>query len=423
MELLDRILRQNPWWEKKKIEAIESLKERELFKNIYSNITNKQIISVIGLRRVGKTILLFQIINKLLKKVDPKRIMYFSFDEIIGKDPNIIERVLTIYEEEILKEELKDVFIFFDEINHIKEWQVIIKRYYDLEKKIKFFCSGSSSLFLKKAKESLAGRIYEFNLNPLSFKEYLSLKGINIDNIAINSLTIRRELNNYLVFGSFPELINEKDFKVLKKYVTSIIEKIIFYDIPKIYDVREPELLKELLSLIAKNPGMLLDYQKLASSLNLSYQTVSKYIRYMKNAFLIKLLYNFRGSPIASARKLKKAYPSTQSLIASFVDSESEFFSLMPKIVEGLVVQFLEAKFFWRKYYEIDIYYKKKVIEVKYREKPDIKNTIDAAKNLKSKELIIVTKNLYKKQTIDNIKVNYIPLWKFLLLKKDTIGL
>ncbi len=417
MELLDRILKQNQWWENKRIEAIENLRQRELFKEVYSYINTKQIISIIGLRRVGKTILLFQIINELLKKTDPKRIMYFSFDEIIGKDPDIIEKILTIYEEEIIKEEIKEVFIFFDEINHIKDWQVILKRYYDLEKKIKFFVSGSSSLYLKKTKESLAGRIYEFELNPLSFKEYLFLKGINIGDIKISSLTLKRELNNYLIFGSFPELINEKDFKVLKNYAMSIIEKIIFYDIPKIYDVKEPELLKELLSLIAKNPGMLLDYQKFASSLNLSYQTVSKYVRYMENAFLIKVLYNFRGSPIASARKLKKAYPSTQSLIAGFVDSERELISLMPKIVEGLIAQFLKARFFWRKYYEIDIYHNKKLIEVKYGERPDIKNNIKAAKNLKSKELIVITKDLDKKQIINKIEVTYIPLWKFLLQK------
>jgi predicted AAA+ superfamily ATPase len=63
----------------------------------------------------------------LKEKIPPKRILYFSFDEILGKDPEIIERVLETYENEILKEELKNVFIFFDEINHLENWQVILK--------------------------------------------------------------------------------------------------------------------------------------------------------------------------------------------------------------------------------------------------------------------------------------------------------
>ena len=125
------------------------------------------------MRRTGKSVLLLQFIRSFLSKISPKRILYFSFDEILGRDPDIIENIIEIYENEILKDELKNVYIFFDEINHLENWQVILKRFYDLKRKIKFFVSGSSSIYLKKTEESLAGRIYEFNLPPLSFKEYL----------------------------------------------------------------------------------------------------------------------------------------------------------------------------------------------------------------------------------------------------------
>jgi uncharacterized protein len=419
MTLLERVLKQNPWWERKEVEEIKNYKERFLLAEIKQYFNEPQIIAVLGLRRTGKTVLLLQIIKKLLKrKIAPKRILYFSFDEILGKDPQIIEKVIEVYENEILKESLENVYIFFDEINHIKNWQVVLKRFYDLKRKIKFFISGSSSIYLKKTKESLAGRIYEFELKPLSFKEFLYLKGIEIYNLNLQSLTLKREMNKYFLAGSFPEIIQETDFSKIKKYTNSLIDKIIFYDIPKIYEVSEPEALKLILSFIAQKPGMVLEYQNLTSTLKLSYQTISKYVGYLEKAYLIRLLYNFRGSPLARARKLKKAYPVSINLTSAFLDSEKEVLGILPSLAENLVCIFLDAKWFWKKYTEIDFYHEKLPIEVKYAEnKPDIKNNLLAAKSLKAKKLLVITKNHEGKEKIRGIEVTFIPLWKWLLEK------
>ena len=129
MTLLERIIKQNPWWEKKEIEEIKNYQKRFLLKELWQYRDDSQIIAVLGMRRTGKTVLLLQTIEKLLKNIPPKKILYFSFDEILGKDPEIIEKVIEIYENEILKDELKNVYIFFDEVNHLKNWQVILKRY------------------------------------------------------------------------------------------------------------------------------------------------------------------------------------------------------------------------------------------------------------------------------------------------------
>lgn len=412
MTLLERILRQNPWWERKEVEEVKNYKERFLLKEIWEYLKDPQIIAILGLRRTGKTVLLLQIIKRLLKEISPKKIIYFSFDEILGKDPEIIEKIIEIYENEILKENLKNVYIFLDEINHLENWQIVLKRFYDLKRNIKFFISGSSSIYLKKTKESLAGRIYEFNLSPLDFKEFLYLKGIKIKDISLQRLTLKRELNKYFFSGSLPEIINETDFLKVKKYVNSIIDKIIFYDIPKVYEITEPEVLKTILSFVAQKPGMLMEYRTLASSLGISYQTVSKYVGYLEKAFLIKLIYNFRGSPIVRARKLKKAYLGSINLISGFLDSEKELFEKLPLLAENLVCLHLDARWFWRKYTEIDFYHQKTAIEVKYGEtKPDIKNAILAAKTLKSKKIFIITKDIEEKQK----SIEFIPLWRWLL--------
>jgi len=415
VELLERMIRQNPWWEGKKIESIKSLKRRDLFDDILKYMNKKQIIAVVGLRRVGKTVLLFQLIDHLLSSVEPKRILYFSFDELLAREPNIIEDALTTYENEVLKQELKDVYVFFDEINHIKDWQVILKRFYDLDKNIKFVISGSASIEIKKAKESLAGRIFEFELKPLSFIEFLKLKGIELKDLKLQSLTIKKELSKYLMYGGFPELLNEDNFEVCKRYVNSIVEKIIFSDIPKIYDVGEPEILKGIFDIIAKSPGNIIEYKNIASALKISYQTVSKYISYLESAYLIKSLYNFRGGPLAAARKLKKYYLFSHTLSLVALEAESDLISIMPKIVENVVICHLDAKYFWREYFEIDVLHNKLPIEIKYGGSFDIKNNINAVKKLKMKNLIVITKDVEKTESREGISVKYIPLWKFLL--------
>lgn len=415
MELLERIIKQNPWWEQKEIEGIKEYQERFLLKRVWQYRNNPQIIAILGMRRTGKTVLLLQVIKKLLQKISPKKILYFSFDEILGKDPEIIEKIIEAYENEVLKNDLKNAYIFFDEINHLENWQVILKRYYDLNKKIKFFISGSSSIYLQKTKESLAGRIYEFELNPLSFKEFLYLKGIKIENLNLQQLTLKKELNKYFISGSLPEIIKETNFLKIKSYINSIVDKVIFYDIPKVYEVGEPEVLKTIFSLIAQKPGMFLEYKSLASSLGVAYQTVSKYIGYLEKAFLIKLVYNFRGSPIARARKLKKAYLSTINLTVGFMDSEKEIFKQIPFLAENLVCLHLNAKWFWKKYTEIDFYHQNIPIEVKYAEsKPKIKSNILAAKYLKSNKLLVITKNFEEKTIKQGIQIKFTPLWKYL---------
>lgn len=414
-ELLDKILKQNPWWEKKRVDSIQGLEKRQLFNELLRYVDKKQILAVVGLRRVGKTVLLFQLIESLLAKTNAKRILYFSFDELLAKEPKIIEDTLATYENEILRQKLEKVYVFFDEINHIADWQVILKRFYDLDRGIKFIVSGSSSIQIEKAKESLAGRIYEFELKPLSFGEFLQLKNMKIQDMTIQSPTLKIEISKYLLKGGFPEIAKEDDFEMNKKYVGSIADKIIFSDMPKVYDIGNPEMLKEIFNIISRSPGSIVEYNNIASTLKLSYQTVSKYMHYLEKAYLIRSLYNFRGSPLATARKSKKIYLSTTAFALPALDAESDSILMMPKLAENAVVSHMNAKYFWREYFELDIIHNKQPIEVKYTDAFDLKNNIRAVKKLGLKKLIVVTKNIEKEGRQEGVSIKYVPLWKFLL--------
>ncbi|MFA5072026.1 MAG: AAA family ATPase, partial [Candidatus Pacearchaeota archaeon] len=157
----------NPWWRDSKFLFDEKgWIHRDLYFELEKNMEQPLALSILGLRRVGKSTILKQLINKLFAKgEDSKRVFYYLFDDLeqINTSENL-DALLNMYFEQILQEPLhalsSPVYIFFDEIQYVPDWQTILKRYYDLsEKKIKFIISGSQSVLLEgKNKETMAGR-------------------------------------------------------------------------------------------------------------------------------------------------------------------------------------------------------------------------------------------------------------------------
>lgn len=151
--------------------------KRDLFDELVKHLDIRQTIGIIGLRRTGKTVLLKQIIDHLIsQEVERDQILYFSFDEENVSMEEVINEFLSRTGKDISGTDR--LYIFFDEIQKLDGWQNQLKYYYDTYHRIKFFVSGSSSLFLKKkAEESLAGRIFLYHLPVLDFTEFLRLKG------------------------------------------------------------------------------------------------------------------------------------------------------------------------------------------------------------------------------------------------------
>jgi len=175
-KLEDALEEFNPWW-KREFEV--DYRKREVYEEVRKFLPEPQIIALTGPRRTGKTTLMYKFIKDLLeeKDVDPERILYFSFDEFQQEElRNIIRKY-----EELFNINLRDEksYLFFDEIQKLDNWANQLKTIYDNYKgKVKVFVSGSESLFLRqKGKETLAGRMYEFKVDPLTFREYLKFKG------------------------------------------------------------------------------------------------------------------------------------------------------------------------------------------------------------------------------------------------------
>ena len=154
-------------------------KTRKFIKTLELHIGDRPVIELTGLRRLGKTTLFLQLINTLLeRKIEPQNIWYFSFDE----DRYDLDELFFEFKTQTRVDINSDkIYIFFDEIQKLKGFQSQIKIYYDLYPNLKFFISGSTSLYIKKkTQKNLTKKIFSFELKPLDFKKYLYFR--NNDN-------------------------------------------------------------------------------------------------------------------------------------------------------------------------------------------------------------------------------------------------
>lgn len=411
-EIRRTLIDSNPWWEGNRKKG---LKERALEEEIAKYIDKRQIISVTGLRRCGKTSLFYRLINQLLDNHEAENILYFSFD---GFSKVGVREILDEYEKIHRKSFKKEkIFIFLDEVQKLDDWQEKVKRIYDNFENLKIFVSGSESLFFRKSKESLAGRIFEFHLNTLTFPEFLDFRGINYEKVELKKGKIRRAFEDYLLTGGFPELAEPSDEEFIQKYLReSVIEKIIFRDIPEIFPVRNPSDLETIFNLLIDNPAQVLSIQSISSDLDLTRQTASKYLKYLEMSYLIKKAYNYSKSGRKRERKLKKYYLSVPAL--SLLRKKD--LKTKSRVFEALLALQVGSDYFWRSgKKEVDLVAKQNdqliPIEVKYRDRKEYSGLFEFMDRHDIKRGTVITKDMEEAEEKDGKKIGFIPGWKFLL--------
>ena len=405
----------NPWW---KEEFSIEYKQREIYNQIKKFIQLPQIIAFTGLRRVGKTTLMLKIIEDAIEEgFDSRAIIYFSFDEFRDVE---IRAVMNEYEE-LMEREIGTgkYLLLLDEIQKLSNWENQLKSFYDVfGKRIKIIISGSESLFIRrKRKETLAGRIFEFKVELLSFKEFLLFKEVNFEPVGLYERELAKLFNEFTTTFGFPELVNIKEKDVIKKYVKeSIVEKVVYRDIPGLFKIKDISVIESLLNVIMEEPGQLIELSGLAKELKISRQTLSNYIVYLEESFLIKKLYNYSGSRRKTERKLKKYYPAVISPDLLFREDELS----KSHVFECLVVNQLKAEFFWRDPYknEVDIVMtngEPLPIEVKYG-KMDFKGLLAFMKRFNVKAGYVISRDKEETRKINGIVISVVPASKFFLL-------
>ncbi len=453
---IDDLVSFNPWWASGKIpDRLLKSRKRRMFDRLLRYLETSQIVSLTGLRRTGKTTLFYQLMDHLLfRGVSGKNIIHFSFDMKTAS----ISEIISLYHEYIRPvdefENGDTTFLFLDEIQKLDGWENHLKVLYDRNYPLKIFISGSAGTAIHgKSGESLAGRVFTLILPPLTFREYLDFRGIEVPaTYAENgstgtgdhpvdfeyleafhrSLVTRKgiylaELQRFVRRGGFIEGLKMED-ELFREYINSAVtDKIVFRDIPDHYNLREPAVLRELLRMIAEWPGQLLKFDSLSSDLGRTRQTISNYIHYLENAFLITLLYNFSGNFITSARKAKKIYMAHPCIAASLSGREVNS-ALEGMLIENLVVSETKSGFFFRDSSggEVDLVLRagKTIlpVEVKYQNEVGEKDTRSLVSFMKRRDLslgIMVTKDKFSVEG----NVLFIPAFMFLLLPGNAASL
>ncbi|MFH1544761.1 MAG: ATP-binding protein [archaeon] len=301
--IIEVLNRWNPW--KKEIDA--GIKRPKYINIIYPFFERKEVIVLKGVRRSGKSTILKQLISELLKNgVAKNQILYlnledYNFSSYLNVD--LFEQVLNAYKK-YLKNKRK-IYFFIDEIQKIPGWEKWVRTKYDLNENIKFVITGSSaSLLSKEFSALLTGRNLSFRVLPLSFSEFLlfSKKGY---------------LEDYLKFGGFPEVVleksKEKKLFLLQQYFEDIIHK----DIIDRYNIRNAKQLIELARYLVGTSSSKVSFNKLSKIFGISKDTISIYVGYMVDAYLlVEVTYFSYSAKIRhDVTKLPKFYAIDNGLI------------------------------------------------------------------------------------------------------------
>ncbi|KFN38394.1 ATPase [Smithella sp. F21] len=392
-----------------------------------------KIISLIGVRRSGKTHVLYSMISNLRKTVDPRNIVYINFedDRLFPLELKDLNTLLDAYYELYPDKKTEKVYFFFDEIQNVQNWEKFIRRLYDTENCSIFLTGSSAKLLSREIATALRGRTLSYEVFPLSFSEFLRFKGIKTDSHSSKTqAVIKNAFSDYLTRGGFPELIHH-DQPLFTKVLQEYIDLIMYRDIIERFGVTNTFLLKRLVKFCFTNISTLVSLNKLYNSfksegLNISRNTVYEYISHLEDAFALFTVPVHAQSMREQWRNPRKIY----SVDVGFKTAMDYPLALdMGRVFENIVFLELRRKAqkisYLKDKQEVDFYFtmdgRERLLNVCYdMESPatrerEINGLIGAMKRLSLSESVIVTAE--DKETIDTEsgRISVIPLWEWLL--------
>ncbi len=454
-KIIERLRYENPWWINKKIpETYSAMEKRLYFKLFYSYVTEKSVrraLVLMGPRRVGKTVMLFHSIQQLLAdNVNAQKIFFIGIDNPIYVHLSL-EDILTLCKQSLNQSNLDDCYVFFDEIQYLKEWERHLKVLVDSYPDTKFIVSGSAAAALKwHSTESGAGRFTDFMLPPLTFQEYLHLKKMDHliydGNITYGKKEIpyclthdikvlNKEFVHYLNFGGYPEVVlSEKIQGDMGRYVKNdIVDKVLLRDLPSLYGIKDVQELNRFFTYIAYNTGNEFSYETMSKESGIQKDTLKKYLEYLEAAFLIKVL----NKVDINAKRLKritsfKVYLTNPSLRTALFSPVTETDSEMGNMIETAVLsQWMHREKLdltyarWkdgRHEGEVDLvlvddkkYKPVWGVEIKwsnrYFEKPqELKSLVQFCKSNSFQKALVTTIDQAGVKVVDNLSLSFLPV-------------
>ncbi|MCK4730529.1 MAG: ATP-binding protein [Candidatus Aenigmarchaeota archaeon] len=416
-------------WGKKLDTGIKREKYLDELVNLTTN-TN-QVICIAGVRRSGKSTIMRQIAKEVEDGANTL-IVNFEDERFPERNLKLLTDIYNTYLEKIKPK--KKPFIFLDEIQEIPEWEKFVRGVHE-RKEANIIVSGSSSKLLSAELATLlTGRHITFFIYPLSLREFLKFKNLPANKeveILAKRTEIKGLISEYMEYGGFPEVcLSSEKKRILLSYFDTIITR----DIIDRFNIREKEKIKILAKYYFTNISSPITFNKISKFLKLPLTTVERFSEYLETASLIFFVKRFSYSLKEQENSPRKVYSIDTGMSNTL---GFRFIEKLGKIMENIVALELKRRqmfnpsfefYYWKDYQqrEVDFVVKeglkvKQLIQVCFdinnreTKEREIKALLKGIKEFKLKEGLIITEDLEKEEIIEDIKIIYKPLWKWLL--------
>lgn len=427
----DILLKWNRWGDNELTSGIL----REITPKIENFINTDDIVVLTGLRRSGKTTILYQLMDSLERQSVPKQAMlHVNFEEPALATKlhwELLETIYETYRAEIYP--TGKAYLFLDEIQNVPEWERWVRARSETEN-IKFFITGSSSKLLSRELGTvLTGRHISFNVWPLNFSELLAFFQIEIPKQPWSfapPASIQHALNFMLKWGSFPKVVLAENDVQREKLLLQYFDDVLLKDIAMRHSVRNMATLRALAVHLLTNTGTLNSLQRLSKLFDVSKALIQNYCQYFEEAFLINFLPFFSLKVAERQRNAQKTHATDLGIRNLLSISHS---ADLGKITETLVCNSLhqienQSSYYWKKKGEIDLLLRKgnnittmiQVVVDKLENESvsqrEINALIEGKNQFKQANAILITAQRKIPEELLRLKdIKVIPLWQFLL--------
>ena len=402
-------------------------------------INRKKIITVPGVRRCGKSTLMEITINNLVREgVPSKNILWLGFDDerLRMMSSEELDDVIVSYMEMFPDTPMKDVHIFFDEIQLIKDWEYFVLRVYKSYCKNIYICGSNATMLSTELSSALRGYPLEYETYPLSFKEYCRFKGITTDSyLEQDRARLKMAFEAYNQASAFPEIVltssKSEQLKLLHGYFDTMILK----DLSEHYSISNTSVMryfvKHIMANLTKPTSINAIYKDIKSQgLKVSKDDLYLWADYICDIFMFIRISKYDRSLIKEQKALDKYY---------CIDNGMRGAVLMPqsndngKNLENIVFMQLNRMrlpsdkiTYYQGNCECDFVLQREdsviqliqvtwsMIDESTRER-EIKGLLEAASVTGCGNLVIVTKDEEDTFVRADKEINVIPAWKWLL--------
>jgi len=402
---------------------------------------SKQILTITGPRRAGKSYLMRRMARRLSDKgVNRKNILFVNFEDprFTSLDTKLLAQIYDVYKGFIAAADTP--YIFLDEIQEVEGWEKWVRTMHEL-KKARIFVSGSNAHLLSRELGTLlTGRHLDITVLPLSFAEFLLFNKVEIHN-SFDSVGREAEidglLHKYIEAGSFPEVaLSVKKTEILQSYFDDILTK----DLLKRFRVRKMPVMKALIKYYLSNAGNLITFASAAKFLQVHTSTVERFSGYFEDVYLTFLLKRFSFKVKEQENSPRKIYAVDTGLCNSLGFRFSENIGRLAENVVFLALkrkQILDPQielFYWKDvlHREVDFVIKDglkvtRLIQVCWNiqdEKTktrELRSLQKAMKELNVADAVIITDTTEGEEKLNGYTVKIVPLWKWLLAAEGVI--